>query len=386
MARSAKRNRVQSGTPTTLTTCLTLLAVIAACAGMFPALGRLLSVAAAGETTVLDWALAGCYVLAGWFAGAILWAAAWMVRLQYDSLLRQRRGSPPPRAASAADRTDAAPASATEGQPTQQELLNRMLSELSETNANLLLSQAQREAKGRRRLEVISRELKARIDEAIADGQFARAEKLLENLIESVPDDPDHAGLSQKLLQERRSAEIEDVRRYTRQAENMMSAASFHQAQVAAEELLSMHPDCDKAVALVERVRRETQAFVTEQRLRLYGQVERNAQARRWRAALAAGRRLLESHPNSGEADAVSAQMPTIRENARIEEVREIRDRIRDLLERRRFSEAVIAAEDLTERFPDTQAANELREQMSRLRELAKTQAPGAPRRDGDAG
>ena len=73
--------------------------------------------------------------------------------------------------------------------------------------------------------------------------------------------------------------------------------------------------------------------------------------------------------------------LPTIQDNARIEEVREIRDQIRDLINRRRYGEAVEAAEAVVRRFPDTRAAIELGRQLNRLRELARP--PGAGRENG---
>ena len=63
--------------------------------------------------------------------------------------------------------------------------------------------------------------------------------------------------------------------------------------------------------------------------------------------------------------------METLKDNARIEEVRQLRDQIRDLIGRRRFAEAVRVSEELIRRFPDTQAANELRSQIDRLRARA---------------
>ncbi|KKK89020.1 hypothetical protein LCGC14_2737320, partial [marine sediment metagenome] len=69
-------------------------------------------------------------------------------------------------------------------------------------------------------------------------------------------------------------------------------------------------------------------------------------------------------YPDSPEATHLSAQMQTLRDNARIEEVRELRDQIRDMLERRRYAEAVKVAEEVMDRYPETQAAAELRGQI----------------------
>ena len=92
---------------------------------------------------------------------------------------------------------------------------------------------------------------------------------------------------------------------------------------------------------------------------------------------LAAAERRREAHPGSPEADAVRGQLETLRANARIEEVRVLRDEIRDMIARRRFAEAVERARNVVERFPDTAAAAELRQQMAKLEELAKGRQGG---------
>ena len=107
--------------------------------------------------------------------------------------------------------------------------------------------------------------------------------------------------------------------------------------------------------------------------------MQRHAEARRWRAALGAAERFIEAFPGSADAEAVRAMLSTIQDNARLEEVREIRDHIRDLIERRRYAEAVQAAEDVIRRFPDTRAAGELGRQLGRLRELARTPTADRP-------
>ena len=127
-----------------------------------------------------------------------------------------------------------------------------------------------------------------------------------------------------------------------------------------------------EAGALLGRVRRERGAYEVEQRASLYRRIEQAAAERHWRAALKAMEELVAAFPSSPEADAARAQMPTVADNARLEEVRELRDRIADLIGRRRFAEAAELARDLIDRFPDTAAAEDLRKQLDRLDELAK--------------
>ncbi|MBS3734445.1 MAG: hypothetical protein KGY99_05910 [Phycisphaerae bacterium] len=156
----------------------------------------------------------------------------------------------------------------------------------------------------------------------------------------------------------------------TQRAEAFMSVAAFDKARGIAQDLLDRN-DSAEARQLVERIHREARTFAFEQRRRLYQQADRLAAERRWREASAAARKLLEDYPNSPEADAVAGRMDTLEANARLAEARELRDRLRDMLQRRRYTEAAALAEDVLSRFPDTQIAAELRGQLDRLRELA---------------
>jgi outer membrane protein assembly factor BamD (BamD/ComL family) len=122
---------------------------------------------------------------------------------------------------------------------------------------------------------------------------------------------------------------------------------------------------------MLDRVRREGQAYRAEQRATMYQRIEQAAMRRRWREAVEAARAFLDAHGDSPEAEPVRLQMPTLEDNARLEAVRELRDRIRDLINRRRFAEAASLARELIERYPDTAAAEDLRGQLPRLDELA---------------
>ena len=153
-----------------------------------------------------------------------------------------------------------------------------------------------------------------------------------------------------------------------------MAASNFAGARNLAESLLEKYPDSATAVEMLTRVRREQDAFASEQRSRMYRKIEKDASDRHWHSALEAARKFLDAWPDSTEADAVRVQLSTIADNARIEEVRSLRDQIRDMIARRRFAEAVELAGDVIERFPETAAAIELTEQMSRLQERAKSE------------
>ena len=150
--------------------------------------------------------------------------------------------------------------------------------------------------------------------------------------------------------------------------ENMMSGARFADAERLAEALSAAIPDSTKAQALLETVHREASAFRTEQQSRLFREFQRWTESRQWIKAQTVGEQLLDNYPAGGEAKKVAASMSTVRTNAHIEEARTLRDRVGDMIKRKRYSEAVEIAEDLIHRFPKTQAAVQLRSLLPDLK------------------
>lgn len=203
-------------------------------------------------------------------------------------------------------------------------------------------------------------------------GDFARADRGLDMLQEKVPGDEQIEPLRQQLHDARRAVRDEEVAAATLRAIDLMATGAFEQATTEVLAMAQRYPDEPAVASLLDRVRREGRAFNDERRDRMYNEVVRLAEARQWRQALGEAQRYVQAYPTGPGPDEVRAMLATIEDNARIEEVRELRDQIRDLIERRRYAEAVECARDVIDRFPDTRAAEELGRQMNRLRELAR--------------
>lgn len=365
--------------PTVLVTILQVLAVSLIVGGLAKG-GAALQVSPRGGSLAVGAILGALgWVVAGCSGGALLWSIGWLVRrLHGDAVARQQMlhaleaggGREPIRPAVLLHATGGGEVEQLTGGD-QTELLQRLLSEIMEMNANLLMSQNQREAKGRHRQERLARDLLAAFEAALAGHEFAHAEVCISQFEIDLPDDARLAEMVTRLAETRAAAEARDVETETRQAEDLMAVGSFDDARQVAEALGSAYPASDSARALAERVEREAAAVLREQRQRLYADVQSHAGARRWCQALEAAKRLMETCPGTSEADAASAMLTTIEDNARIEEARKLRDHLRDMVTRRRYTEAVAIAQDLMERFPNSHAANDLQGQMARLRELA---------------
>ena len=152
-----------------------------------------------------------------------------------------------------------------------------------------------------------------------------------------------------------------------------MAVSRFDEAVDLAKNLQDQFPALPEANKLLERVQYEAQTFTQEQCKRLYAEIQSAGEARLWKAALAAAHKLMEEFPDTPQAKQTRAIMPTIVDNTRIEEVREIRNRIVDMMERHRYSDALELANHVIENYPETAAADELRKQIVNLRELSKT-------------
>ncbi len=257
----------------------------------------------------------------------------------------------------------------TSRQDTQ--LLGRILETLNEINATILLSPEQREIERRRRQRGEANEIASGVESDLDAEDFERANDGLGLLRKVYPGHPRCDELQARLDKVRAAALARQLEEKKKLVADLMAVAEFTRAKEVARELLREQPASVEAIALLDRVKREADTFFQEQRRRMYGQIEQHVEARKWPEAVASARRFLDAFPETREAQLVCAQMPTLEENARIAEVRTLRDEIRSLLERHRYSEAMELAGDVVERFPGTAAAEELRKQMPRLEKLA---------------
>lgn len=381
----------RSASPLALVFSLLALAVVFVVLGLAAALTVVTLDLLAGRASLATLAWAIPALVGGWGLGAGFWALAWLCRRAYQQELNQRRmvralevlaGQPVSPGGEAAGAGAERPADAGGEAPGPggrlgADQVKTLLAELRELNLNVLLSEQQRQAKRQYVVQTQADRLARQIEQAAGSGDLGAAEDDLDRLLRLAPDSPRISDLRDAIDKARAEAQAKEIRQARDRVEDLMSAGEFAQAGDVAEDVLAKYPSSPEAISLLARVRREAEAFAVDQRRRMYGQVEKEATGRRWRAALAAAETLLEAYPGSPEADAVRAQMETMKANARLEQVRQIRDEIRDLLSRHQYVEAVERARAVVERFPDTAAASELRAQMPKLEELAKSGQDG---------
>lgn len=264
------------------------------------------------------------------------------------------------------------------GKGADEAVMQRVLDQLADLNVNVLLSDEQRRAKHGQIVAAAAKRLGAQIEQALGRDDLSRAAAALDELARIAPDEPRLDTWRQRISAAREAAEKRDLQAATASCNDLMALASFDQAERIARELAAKHPVSEEAAQLLARVLRESKQFDDEQRRRIYADVRSAAAARQWRKARKASETFLARYPQAPEAEVIRAQHPTLVENARIEEVRELRDRIRDSIARKQFAEAAELAEDVIRRFPEMAAAEELRGQIERLKERAAEEGQGS--------
>ncbi len=375
--------------PSALAVLLVILSVLFVAGGAIAFLAQLAADREADEQMTRETVVPALAWLAGGVAAAcVLWALAYLVRREYDTsillrnILNRLRPTPHdqvPLTGATAEPQQTIPAGQAAppqqpvraGQTAGTELLQQMAAQLAELKTDLMLSPEQLAIKRSRHLESRAKELSDQTRTAIENGAFAEAEQSLARFADQVPGDKRCDGLRELLDRTREEALARDLKEHLQHVEDLMAVADFDEAVAAARKFAEAHPTCDQAAQLLRRAQREGEAYKTDMRQKIYKEVLRLAKARQWRAALVAARKLIETCPGTQEANTITLRMTTLEENARIEEVRQLRDEMRDMIERRRYAEAIEIAKDVMERFPQSHFAGELKGQIGRLRELA---------------
>jgi tetratricopeptide (TPR) repeat protein len=305
-------------------------------------------------------------------AGMVLMLAFSTVAWALADILSGRRGMEEKlaRLRAASQATGAASGAATEKGHLQQEILER----LDEIRKLALMPEDQRNALREGELAVWRERIGGRIEQALSAGQWQQAEELLVHYDDKVGQDESYQRWNVQLEDRRKEVSQKEKRRGMDHVESLMSAGKFDEAEKAVESLGQSLGFDDELEQLEWRIQRERQAYQQEQIQRLYRQVQTQAKKRNWQDALEAAQKLQGAYPESAEAKLVEVIRETLRENARLQQVRQIRDRIRDLIGRKRYAEALELARQVVRDYPETAAAQELREQMERLEQRAAQQ------------
>ncbi len=209
------------------------------------------------------------------------------------------------------------------------------------------------------------------VDDAVQQREWARASRILIRLQAQHPNDPDVEQAKQRVADENRAHENDALTNAIHQVEALMAVAAWDQALDRAGRFTEDFPHNDEGFALLQRVRTERIAYRNQTAQALFAQIKQFIEHRQWRKALAASERLIERFSDHPRAERVRVQLSLIRENAEIEQRHEMEGRLKDLIRGRQYHHAMLVAEELLQRYPDSRQADLLEELLPKLRQRA---------------
>ncbi|CAN5462922.1 hypothetical protein BH10PLA1_BH10PLA1_10440 [soil metagenome] len=153
--------------------------------------------------------------------------------------------------------------------------------------------------------------------------------------------------------------------------DDLMALSNWDVALATANQYAQQHPEDADAQWLRTRVQREYDIYREGSVRRLYEQIKEELERKHYRRALSIARRLLDKFADHKKSQKIRQQLPTILENAEIEERQEDETRIQSFIKSKRFQDAVELGEALLNKYPMSPQAESLEEMLPRLRQLA---------------
>ncbi len=248
---------------------------------------------------------------------------------------------------------------------------------LKDIRANTLLSEEERRAKAARveqdELAAADRLVRA----ALPEGDFAAARRRLDELDARFPGRTSLASLRRAVEEAAAQRETADVAAAERRVDELLNISAWDKAEETCRDLAERYPKSAAAARLAARVEREFHIHDDEQRTRLHAEIQRLVSRRRWSEALSAAQTFIERYPHRPESGALTLQLDTLRNNADISTRQALEAEITELAKRGHYAEAEAMARRVIDQFPDSPQAEILRSQLERLHELATN--PDAP-------
>lgn len=243
---------------------------------------------------------------------------------------------------------------------------------LKEINENTLLDESGRAGKFELLAEQHRKAVFADVEQLVRQREWAKAKYLLEGLAVRFPNNADVHKQMNGLDRLRRAAFSDDLNRAKKTIDEFIAISAWDRAAGNAEALLEKHPEMDAARELVAYVSGQRQRFRTEQLKRMSGDIQHSISRKRWIDALRAAQQLIDRYPDSVDAEALRNQLETLQTNAEIEKRQQLEVQIKDLVRRRSFVQALELARHVIVTYPTSPQADALREQLEKFEKLAR--------------
>ena len=314
------------------------------------------------ETPGIFWVETGVVIVAILVLGALSIGLALLVKYAFSiavSVKLIERGL-----REGLEKTDAAHPAA-DGTGASHEEVVSLLSEIME---NTLLDDKEKGAKRQLAKKHRQQALRREIEALIKAGKYRDAHERLEEFRDRYADNQQVAEMEAQLSEALRQHEQTEIAHVTEQVQRYIGLGLWERSLETARALAEQFPENPEASRLPETVRLEQEANKRQEQQRLYREIEHLVARKHWRQALRTAEALLESHPESPEANALAGQLEELRRNAAISERKEWETRIAEHIQTNRHREAYDLAMELMQKYPDSPQAEEIRKRLDQLK------------------
>ena len=257
--------------------------------------------------------------------------------------------------------------------------LDPLLKSIAEIRELALLTDDERKARLAHMEQERKRMLVRQVIEHIERQRWADGAATLDTIDREHPNDAETKRLRSQFEVARRNAESTTVARARDQIENYINTGVWDEAHQAARLLVNNFPGNVEAQRLLGRVQREREIHVETSVSRMVEEIRHDIDRRLWRRALQHAQRLVDRFPEHAKTARINEQLPTLQQNAEIEERQELEVRIQELIRGHKFQDAIDLSEELLTRFPQSPQAEAIEKLLPRIRELANEHnAPAA--------
>ena len=236
--------------------------------------------------------------------------------------------------------------------------------------------EVQRDEIRERALEQDLRATRREVEQASAQGNWALALLLIGRLERRYPGSAGLGELRQQVVRQRESAEAQELGALVGLVETRIGAGDWAEAQVTAERLARRFPQSPRVVGLVERINTLAEQERQANKAGLETSIKDLVQERRWQEALTKTRLYLELYPDGPEAKGLRDRLSRLEANAEGDLRDGLLASVKQAMNSRRYDEAYKLAAQFLERYPESKEAEVIRRDLDQLRERAQQASP----------
>lgn len=340
-----------------MTVCAALLAVIA----LIWAIMQFWLLSGLPEPRAVVFAETIAFLLAFWSFCALLWGGAEFLR-RLELLLDVMQAS-------------ATAPTIVSGGRTRNEAEARLLEQLVRLTGEVrdigLLNAGEREQRLQMEADELMRRLEQEVPALLREHNWPEAYRRVQRARLRFPSLKNWDTLEQQVEAARAGVAAQDIEAAEREMNDLITLGAFDRATQVLQDLQRRHPGNPRVEQITRQVALSRDKAAAEERARLMAQAQTATDARRWQEALQRVELMLNKYPHSPEAQELRQQLPTLRDNAEIQTRQQMESDIRDLIQARRFPDALRVAKELIERYPRSPQAEVLRDQLPRLEQRA---------------